>query len=154
MINILVHKLIFFHYFLEQSPRNGVVGSKMTCFHLLLHFAKLQLWCRSLLGLRSCGCGCGIGQQLQLQFDPYAMSAALKRPEKKEKNYWEFSLWLSRLRTWLVSMRMHVQSLTLLTGLRIWHCHKLWCCGYGVGWQHSSDLTPSPETSICRRCDC
>ena len=27
----------------------------------------------------------------------------------------------------LVSMRMQVQSLVLLSRLRIWHCHKLWC---------------------------
>ena len=31
---------------------------------------------------------------------------------------------------WLVSMRMWVRSLSLLSGLRI-----LCCCGYGVGWQ-------------------
>ena len=24
-------------------------------------------------------------------------------------------------------MRMQVQSLALLSGLRIWHCHELWC---------------------------
>ena len=28
---------------------------------------------------------------------------------------------------WLVFMRMQVQSLAWLSGLRIWHCHKLWC---------------------------
>ena len=27
----------------------------------------------------------------------------------------------------LVSMRMQVQSLTLLSVLRIWRCHELWC---------------------------
>ena len=38
-----------------------------------------------------------------------------------------FLLWLSRLRTRLVSMRMWVQSLASLSGLRI-HCrHELWC---------------------------
>ena len=31
----------------------------------------------------------------------------------------EFLLWLSRLRTWLVSMRMPVHSLALISGLRI-----------------------------------
>lgn len=36
---------------------------------------------------------------------------------------WEFPLWL-RLRTQLVSMRMWVQFLALLSGLRIWCCHK------------------------------
>ena len=45
-----------------------------------------------------------------------------------------------------ITMRMQVQSLNLLSGLRIWHCHELWhrwqmqlgfchCCGCGVGWQ-------------------
>ena len=28
---------------------------------------------------------------------------------------------------WLVSMRMQVQSLVLLSGLRIWYCRELWC---------------------------
>ena len=27
----------------------------------------------------------------------------------------------------LASMRMHVQSLALLSGLRTWHCRELWC---------------------------
>jgi len=44
---------------------------------------------------------------------------------KKNRN-WEFPLWLSRLRTRLVSITMRVQSLASLSGLRIWHCHKLW----------------------------
>ena len=34
---------------------------------------------------------------------------------------------LRGLRTLLVSMRMWVQSLASLSGLRIWHCHELWC---------------------------
>ena len=32
-----------------------------------------------------------------------------------------------RLRTWLVYMRTQVQSLALLSGLRIRHCLELWC---------------------------
>ena len=36
-------------------------------------------------------------------------------------------MWLSRLRTRLASLRMQVQSLALLSALRIWHCFKLWC---------------------------
>ena len=36
-------------------------------------------------------------------------------------------LWLSGLWTWLVSMRLQVQSLALLSGLRILCCHVLWC---------------------------
>ena len=42
-------------------------------------------------------------------------------------NIWEFLLWLSGLRTQLVSIRMQVQSLASLSGLRIWHYHELWC---------------------------
>ena len=37
----------------------------------------------------------------------------------------EFPLWVSGLRTWLVSMSMWVQSLASLSGLRIPHCHKI-----------------------------
>ena len=38
----------------------------------------------------------------------------------------EFLLWLNGLRTRLVSMSKQVQSLALLSGLRIWHCSELW----------------------------
>ena len=37
------------------------------------------------------------------------------------KKHREFLLWLSGLWTWLVSIRMHVQSLALLTGLSVLH---------------------------------
>ena len=47
----------------------------------------------------------------------------------------KFPLWLSCLQTWLVSMRMWVWSLALLSGLSIQHCHELWCRS-----QSSSDL--------------
>ena len=45
---------------------------------------------------------------------------------KKKKKTPEFLLWFSRLSTRLVSTRMWVQSLALLSGLRIWYCYKLW----------------------------
>ena len=48
----------------------------------------------------------------------------------------EFSLWLSRLRTWLISMRMWVWSLASLSGLRI-QC-LLWAAS--VSHRHSLDL--------------
>ena len=38
----------------------------------------------------------------------------------------EFPLWLSGLQTQLVSMRMRVRSLALLSGFRILHCCELW----------------------------
>ena len=54
----------------------------------------------------------------------------------------EFPSWLSGERTQLASMRTWVRSLSLLSGLRIWHCRELWCrsqtvaqipnCAYGV----------------------
>ena len=54
----------------------------------------------------------------------------------------EFPMWLNRLRTPRVSMRMQVRSLAPLSGLMIWPCHELqcrsqmWhCCGCGVSWQ-------------------
>ena len=43
-----------------------------------------------------------------------------------KSNFQEFPLWLNRLRTQLVSMRMWVQPLASLTGLRIQHCCDLW----------------------------
>jgi len=60
----------------------------------------------------------------------------------------EFLLWLSGLRTRLVSMRMQVPSLTSLSELRIQGCHKLrHCDGCGWGGSCSSNLTPSLGTS-------
>ena len=58
------------------------------------------------------------------------------------KHFWEWEslLWLNRLRIRLVSMRIQVQSLALLSGLRIRHYH---CYGSG--------LTPGPGTSECCR---
>ena len=72
----------------------------------------------------------------------------------------EFPSWLSGLRTQLISMRMKVQSPVLLSGLRIWHCHKMqhrlqiWLrSGIAVAWAGgcSSNSTLSLGTSICHR---
>ena len=65
--------------------------------------------------------------------------------------------------TWLVSMRMRVR-VKDRSGLRIWHCHELWCksqkvarmwccSGYGVGSWLGAYLTPSLGTSMCCRCN-
>ena len=78
--------------------------------------------------------------------------------------YQEFLLWLSGLGTQLVFLRMQVRYLASFSGLRIWHCCKLWGrsrCGLdpvllwqwrrGVGY--GSNSTPIPGTSICCRCN-
>ena len=58
-------------------------------------------------------------------------------------------------------MRMQVQSLASLNGLRIQHCHELWCrlqawlgSRMAVGWASScsSESPPTLGTSICCRC--
>ena len=46
---------------------------------------------------------------------------------KNLKTFQEFLLWLSRLRTWLVSKRTWVGSLAFLSGLMSWHHLELWC---------------------------
>lgn len=57
-------------------------------------------------------------------------------------------------------MRLWVQSLAPLSGLRIWRCHELWCklqthLRFGVAvavakaGSSSSNWTPSLGTSIC-----
>ena len=74
----------------------------------------------------------------------------------------DFLLWIICLWAQLLSMRMRIQSLASLPGLRIWHCSELQCrlqtpprsCIAVVVVQagsYSSDLIPSPETSICHR---
>ena len=62
----------------------------------------------------------------------------------------EFRLWLRGTWTQLVSKRMWVQSLALLSGLRIWHCLELWC---RLQLQFQFNSTSSLGTSICHRCD-
>ena len=80
----------------------------------------------------------------------------------KNKNE-EFPLSLNRLRTQLASMKMQVQFLASLSGLRIQHCQKLWCrsqmrlrSGIAVAVVEagscSSNSTPSLGTFICYRC--
>ena len=65
---------------------------------------------------------------------------------------------------WLVSMRTQVQSLALLSGLRIQHCCELWCglqmrlgsciaVAVASAGGYSSSWTSSLGTSICCRCD-
>ena len=60
-------------------------------------------------------------------------------------------------------MRMRVPSLTLLSGLRIQCCHKLWCrsqaqlgslvaVAVAVAGSCGSSSTPSLGTSICHKC--
>ena len=77
----------------------------------------------------------------------------------------EFLLWLSRLQTQLVSMRMWVQSLAYLSELRIQHCREWWCrsqtqlgsqVAMAVVQDHScsSDLAPSPSLGTPIYCRC
>ena len=60
-------------------------------------------------------------------------------------------------------MRMQVQSLASLSGLKIWHCCELWCrsqmwlgsciaVAVAVASSYTSDSTPSLGTSMCHRC--
>ena len=58
-------------------------------------------------------------------------------------------------------MRMQVRSLALLSGLRIWGCHELWCrlqmqlrscIAVAVVGSCGSDCIPSLGTSVCREC--
>ena len=61
----------------------------------------------------------------------------MRKMVKKYKQ--EFPLWLSGLRTQLMSMRMWVQSLALLSGLRIQCCHKL---------QYSLQVRPESAVAV------
>ena len=60
-------------------------------------------------------------------------------------------------------MKMQVQSLDSLSGLRIWYCRELWCkqqmrlgsrvaVAVAQAGSCSSEWTPSLGTSMCRRC--
>ena len=61
-------------------------------------------------------------------------------------------------------MKTQVQSLASLSGLRIWHCCKLWCSlqtwfGSGIAMavvevsSYKSNLTPRLGSSICHGCN-
>ena len=77
----------------------------------------------------------------------------------------EFLLWLSGSRIWLETMKLRVQSLASLSGLRIQHCHELWWCRSQMQLRsrvavavvqvgsYSSDSTPSLGTSIYHGCN-
>ena len=62
----------------------------------------------------------------------------------------------------MMSVRMQIQSLALLSGLRILYCHKLWhrsqmwldlaLLGCGIGWRLQLHFDCSLETYICHRC--
>ena len=54
-------------------------------------------------------------------------SKTLFETQEVKKAQQELPSWLSGLRTQLVSIRMRIQSLLLLSGLRIQCCCKLWC---------------------------
>ena len=70
-----------------------------------------------------------------------------RKREKERKNMQGSSHDGSAETIWLASMKMQVWSLTLISGLTIWHCccHELWCrsktqlrsdvCGYGLSQQ-------------------
>ena len=69
-------------------------------------------------------------------------------PKKKKKMLMgEFSFCgLGELKSDIVSRRMWVQSLALLSGLRIWHCYKLWL-GLVLLW-----LWCRPAAAVLIRC--
>ena len=66
-------------------------------------------------------------------------------------------------RIWLVSMRIWVRSLALLSGSNIQHCRELWCrsqtqlrscvaVAVALAGSYSSNSTPRLGTSICHTC--
>ena len=68
-----------------------------------------------------------------------------------------------RIRLGTMRLQVQVRSLPLLSGLRIWHCHELWCrlqtwlgscvaVTVAQASSYSSDQTPSLGISMCRRC--
>ena len=117
---------------------------------------------------------------------PYASGAALEKAKKKkkkkiniqksvavlytnkeilEKEYKGVPIVVQQKRIQLGTMRLRVRHLALLSGLRIWCCHELWCRSQtplgpriavamavvrASGCRSDSNL--SPGTSMCCRC--
>ena len=67
-----------------------------------------------------------IRQQLKIQKNSFKSSTSSKRRliESSKGAVPTVAQWVKGPN--IVSVRMRVQSLALLSGLRIWHCHKLW----------------------------
>ena len=87
---------------------------------------------------------------------------ATSLPDVPIKDTWGSSHCGSAVTTQLVSTRTRVRSLALLNGLRIQHCHELWCRSQtwlgscvavvvAVASSYRSRLTPSLGISICHR---
>ena len=116
--------------------------SGLRVWHCCKLWFRLQMWLRSHVAIavaqaRNCSsdltpslgtCICHVpqpqvyaGSQTRGQMD---LSHICNNFFKKVKG-WEFPVWLSRLRTWLVSMRMWVLSTASLSGLRIQNCREL-----------------------------
>ena len=106
---------------------------------------------KSALALRAMGEGNSCGRR--------------RRVRSRVKKVWggEFLSWRSGWRIWLGTMSLRVRFLALLGGLRIRHCHELWCrlqtrLGSGIAMalakaiSWSSDWTPRLGTSMCRGC--
>ena len=65
-----------------------------------------------------------VGQEVFLGYFLQAPSKGSKSLILFKKYIWEFPWWCSRNHA---TMRLQVQSLASLSGLRIWHCCELWC---------------------------
>ena len=77
--------------------------------------ALLWLWCRP---------AAAVLIQALAWDPPCATSAALEEAKKKKVGV---PVVAQQKRIQLGTMRLRVQSLASLSGLRIWHCHELWC---------------------------
>ena len=84
-------------------------------------------------------------------------------PQPCEQVYRSSCCGSAEMSSGLVSMRMLVRSLALLSGSGIWHCCELWCkwqtwfgfcvaVAVAVAGRCSTDSTPSLGISICCRC--
>ena len=72
-----------------------------------------------------------------------------KKIKKKKKRVKQvgFPVVAQQKRIQLVSMRMLVRSLALLSGLSIWRCHELWCSSQT--WLRSSVAMAVVQASSC-----
>ena len=130
-----------------------------------------ELWCRLQTWLRSCVAvavvqagGYSSDSTPNLGTSKCCRSSprnGKKTKKKKKKNFGSgVPVVAQQKRIQLGTMRLQVQSLASLSGLRIWHCHGLWCrsqtrfgSGIAVAMAQASsggsNLTPSRGTSIC-----
>ena len=99
--------------------------SILGCFSLSLWLSSSSSWGALLIGN-----GCrpySSSQEVKAPQQPFGIKKGLRHRARLVSRFLGVPVVAQQKRIWLISMRMQVQSLALLGGSGIRHCHELWC---------------------------